>query len=111
MRKIVLWTAAVLAAVFVCLGFTLPPRPVETVGDVDPAIAPRTVAGAFHVHSNLSDGVDSRDEIAAAAAAAGLRFVIFADHGDGTRQPIPPTYANGVLCLDGVEISTNGGHY
>jgi hypothetical protein len=111
MRKIVLGTAAVLAAVFVYLGFTLPPRPVVTAGEIEPAIAARTVAGAFHVHSTVSDGVDSRDEIAAAAAAAGLRFVIFADHGDGTRQQIPPTYANGVLCLDGVEISTNGGHY
>ncbi len=111
MRKILPLTAAILAAVFVYLGFTLPPRPVPTSGSVDPAIAARTVRGAFHVHSNLSDGLDSRDEIAAAAAAAGLRIVIFTDHGDGTRQPIPATYSHGVLCLDGVEISTNGGHY
>jgi hypothetical protein len=111
MRKIVLLTAATLAAVFVYLGATLPPLAVETADGVDPAIAARTVAGAFHVHSNISDGADSRDQIAAAAAAAGLRFVIFADHGDGTRPAIPPRYSNGVLCVDGVEISTNGGHY
>jgi hypothetical protein len=40
-----------------------------------------------------------------------LKFVVFTDHGDGTRRPDPPTYRSGVLCLDGVEISTNGGHY
>jgi hypothetical protein len=33
------------------------------------------------------------------------------DHGDGTRTPDPPAYLDGVLCLDGVEISTTGGHY
>ena len=31
------------------------------------------------------------------------------DHGDATRQP-SPAYINGVLCIDAVEISTNGGH-
>jgi hypothetical protein len=46
-----------------------------------------------------------------AAARAGLKFVIFTDHGNGTRAPDPPTYRSGVLCLDAVEISTNGGHY
>ena len=33
------------------------------------------------------------------------------DHGDGTRTPASPAYRSGVLCLDGVEISTDGGHY
>src|SRR5919198_193447 len=51
------------------------------------------------------------DEVARAAARAGLRFLIFTDHGDGTRPPDPPAYRSGVLCLDGVEISTTGGHY
>jgi hypothetical protein len=36
---------------------------------------------------------------------------VFTDHGDATRAPEPPTYRSGVLCLDGVEISTTGGHY
>jgi len=26
------------------------------------------------------------------------------------RKPDPPAYRSGVLCLDGVEISTTGGH-
>ena len=70
-----------------------------------------TVRGAYHVHSNRSDGTGSLDEIAAAAATAGLDFVIVTDHGDGTRQSEPPVYRSGVLCLDGVEISTQSGHY
>jgi hypothetical protein len=49
--------------------------------------------------------------IAAAAARAGLTFVVFTDHGDATRAPDAPVYRRGVLCLDAVEISTTGGHY
>ena len=28
-----------------------------------------------------------------------------------TREPDPPAHRSGVLCIDAVEISTNGGHY
>ncbi|MGE3843545.1 MAG: CehA/McbA family metallohydrolase [Vicinamibacterales bacterium] len=66
--------------------------------------------GAVHVHSSRSDGSGSIDEIARAAARAGLDFVILTDHGDGTAPPFRPQYRAGVLCLDGVEISTNHGH-
>ena len=52
----------------------------------------RTVAGAFHVHSTRSDGIGDREAIAAAAARAGLQFVVITDHGDATRQPDPPAY-------------------
>jgi hypothetical protein len=68
------------------------------------------VRGAYHVHSRLSDGTGTLDEIAAAAAKASLQFVIVTDHGDGTRTPSAPEYRAGVLCLDGVEISTELGH-
>ncbi len=73
-------------------------------------IRAKTIAGAFHVHSVRSDGSGSRAEIAAAAARAGLQFVIITDHGDATRSPIRPPTSNGVLCIDAVEISSNGGH-
>lgn len=66
--------------------------------------------GAIHVHSSRSDGSGSLDEIARAAARAGLDFVVMTDHGDGTAPPFRPQYRAGVLCLDGVEISTNQGH-
>ncbi len=69
------------------------------------------MAGVVHVHTNRSDGSSGPDEVAAAAARAGLRFLAFTDHGDATRTPDPPTYRAGVLCVDGVEISTANGHY
>ncbi len=58
----------------------------------------------------VSDGTGSIDEIAAAAARAGLQFVILTDHGDGTRVPGPPSYRSGVLCIEAVEVNTTGGH-
>lgn len=69
-----------------------------------------TVRGAYHIHSTASDGTGSLDEIAAAAARAGLQFVIVTDHGDATRVPEPPRYRSGVLCIEAVEINTSGGH-
>ena len=69
------------------------------------------VKGAIHVHSSRSDGTGTIDDIAAAAAAAGLQFVIVTDHGDGTRAPDPPAYRSGVLVIDAVEVSTTNGHY
>jgi hypothetical protein len=51
-----------------------------------------------------------RDDVTRAAAAAGLQFVIITDHGDGTRTPDLPDYRNGVLYIDGVEVSTIDGH-
>ena len=109
-RKAGILTAALVAAVFLWLLFTLPPRPAMAAGGVSDAIRARTIAGAFHVHSVRSDGSGSRAEIAAAAARAGLQFVVITDHGDATRSPDPPAYIDGVLCIDAVEISSNGGH-
>lgn len=106
MRKVLFVTAALAAAVLVWVSLTLPPRQVRLQRTPD-----GTVAGILHVHTSRSDGRSTPDEIAAAAARAGLSFVVFTDHGDGTRTPDPPTYRSGVLCVDGVEISTTGGHY
>jgi hypothetical protein len=110
MRKAFSMTAAVLAAVVLFWLWTLPPNPVS-LPPVDPALASHIVPGAFHVHTNRSDGAAAPAEVAAAARRAGLRFVIFTDHGDATRPPDPPAYIEGVLCLDAVEISTSAGHY
>jgi hypothetical protein len=107
----VIGTTAVLAAAVVLFLATLPPGPRTAAWGGDPGLPARTVAGALHVHTTRSDGAADRAAVAAAAARAGLQFVVFADHGDATRAPEPPAYLDGVLCLDGVEISTNGGHY
>lgn len=104
-RTFLITTVAVVAAVVLYVVATLPPatRQLSTtpVG---------VVSGAYHVHSNRSDGSGSLSDIAAAAAAAGLQFVIVTDHGDATRPPEPPQYLSGVLVIDAVEISTVEGH-
>jgi hypothetical protein len=104
--RVVLVTAALAAAVAVLAVLARPPARLELAGAPD-----GTIAGGFHIHTNRSDGRGSPDDVARAAARAGLAFVVFTDHGDGTRAPDPPTYRAGVLCLDGVELSTSGGHY
>jgi hypothetical protein len=111
MRNRILTTAAIAAAVVVVWVALWPPAPRRVTGSSDPELRQRTLSGAFHVHSKQSDGAGTRPEIAAAAARAGLQFVVFTDHGDGTRPPEPPSYSSGVLCIDAVEISTAGGHY
>jgi hypothetical protein len=68
------------------------------------------VRGAVHVHSRRSDGSGTPQQIAAAAASAGLQFVILTDHGDGTRIPAEPAYHSGVLMVDAVEVSSSDGH-
>ena len=106
--KRVLLAAAVLAtvvAIFVWL--ELPPKDQALAG----TFADGTVAGVLHIHSNRSDGRGTPEQIAHAAARAGLKFIVITDHGDATRTPDPPVYREGVLCLDGAEISTAGGHY
>jgi hypothetical protein len=88
----------------------LPPRAATPVTTAPVSALPDAVRGAIHVHSDRSDGTGSVDEIAAAAARAGLKFVIFTDHGDGMRVSSLPDYRQGVLCIDAVEVSTDGGH-
>jgi hypothetical protein len=85
---------------------TLPPRAAR----LTPGADGRVVYGAFHVHTNRSDGTGTPDEIAAAAGRAGLTFVVLTDHGDATRDIDPPQYRNGVLSIDAAEISSAGGH-
>jgi hypothetical protein len=110
MRKALKVTAAVLVAVTFFLVMTLPARP-RGVPAPQTGVASRTVAGGYHIHTTHSDGSGDRASVAAAASRAGLRFVIITDHGDATRVPDAPSYIDGVLCIDGVEVSTKGGHY
>ena len=102
--------AALIAAV-VLLSLGALPWSAGVIPAADPVAARRFVRGAFHVHTSRSDGAGDVSTVAAAAAAAGLQFVVLTDHGDGTRPPLPPSYVEGVLCLDAVEISSDDGHY
>src|SRR5215471_13883095 len=98
--------AVCLAAIGALIAFTLPPRSIPLNRSDD-----GTIAGVLHIHTNRSDGQGDPETVAAAAARAGLKFIVFSDHGDATRKPDAPVYRSGVLCLDGVEVSTSGGHY
>jgi hypothetical protein len=104
------WRWASAAAVLVAGVAALPPSAVDS-GPTTRQPRRNTIAGAFHVHTSRSDGAGTIDDVAAAAARAGLDFLILTDHGDGRRVPDGPSYRSGVLVIDGVEISTAGGHY
>ncbi len=106
MRRIVLAALLIAAAgaVFVVVPPAAQPLPAAASGLTTP------VRGAIHIHTRRSDGSGTVDDVAAAAARAGLQFVIVTDHGDGTRNPDPPSIRSNVLVIDAVEISTWGGH-
>lgn len=101
-RLAVLAGVAAVAALYIA---SLPASPLELS-----ATGPRQPRGVFHVHTNRSDGAGTPADVAAAAARAGLDFVILTDHGDATRAPNPPSYLDGVLVIDAVEVSTTRGH-
>ena len=102
------WFAILLlAAIAISSYMTMPPA-ARTL-PASPVLR-AAVRGAIHVHTRRSDGSGTVDDVARAGAGAGLNFVILTDHGDGTREPEPAIYKQGVLCIDAVEISTTGGH-
>ena len=107
-KRIILFVAlAAAGAAYVAM---LPP-PARGAGALEVAASgPEPLRGTIHVHSARSDGTGNIEQIAGAAARAGLGFVIVTDHGDGSRKPDPPAYLGGVLVIDAVEISTTAGH-
>src|ERR1700736_4425616 len=107
MKRLAVATAVLAAALVIAVAVAIPPAQLRLANPSPDG----SVAGILHIHTSRSDGQSSPEAIAAAAARAGLKFVVFTDHGDATRAPDPPEYRSGVLCLDGVEISTAGGHY
>ena len=107
-RRLLLIAAATLGVAIAALVLLAPPRAARLTADPR---NPLELRGALHVHTTRSDGSGTIDQIAEAAASAGLQFVLFADHGDGTRAAAAPRYVSGVLCIDAVEIGTTAGHY
>ena len=105
MRRARTAVVVIVAVTLLAVVWLLPPATHRTAPPGE-----RVVRGAYHAHTDRSDGSGSPDGVAAAAAAAGLRFVILTDHGDGTREPDPPSYRSGVLVIDAVEVNTSGGH-
>ena len=104
MKRVAVIGAVALAAVAIAMWQALPPPP-QTL-----TAASSGIRGAIHVHTRRSDGSGTFRQIAAAAARAGLQFVILTDHADGTWTPARPEYLSGVLVIDAVEISGEDGH-
>ena len=69
MKRVLLVTAALVAAVAVFTPRRSPPRPIA----LDLSWSDGTIPGVLHIHTNRSDGLSTPDEIAAAAARAGLQ--------------------------------------
>src|SRR5215217_7495602 len=102
------WIVGSIAVAVAASSYASMPRAARTLAPSPSLRLP--VRGAIHIHTRRSDGTGTVDDVARAASRAGLKFVILTDHGDGTREPDTPTYRNGVLCIDAVEISTASGH-
>jgi hypothetical protein len=81
-------------------------RPFSVTGD---APAGARAVGVVHVHTTLSDGGGTPEEVARAARAAGLQFVVLTDHNNLDAKPFEG-YHDGVLVIAGTEISTTAGH-
>ncbi|MCX6553123.1 MAG: hypothetical protein NTY02_19335 [Acidobacteria bacterium] len=111
MRRFLFVLVAVLLAWAAWALVSLPPASLHLPAPVARAGDAPVVRGVYHIHSRASDGTGTLADIAAAASRAGLSFVIVTDHGDAMRRPSLPAYLGGVLCLEGVEISTTDGHY
>lgn len=83
-------------------------RPFDVQGP-DPLDGLPRATGVVHVHTTLSDGGGTPQEVAAAARSAGLGFVAITDHNNVDAKAFEG-YHDGVLVLVGTEISTTAGH-
>lgn len=88
---------------------------VAVLGVPDASYAPSTsdryLWGAAHVHSELSDGRASLEDIAEAAARAHVDFVLLADHGPPNRDAaLIDETIGGVRFIGGSEVELPEGH-
>ena len=67
------------------------------------------ISGAVHVHTTLSDGRATPEQVIEAAEAAGLSFVVITDHGTLDAKAVAG-YHGELLALVGAETSTEAGH-
>ena len=83
-------------------------RPLPLVG-ARPDDGWARAAGVVHVHTTLSDGGGTPEEVIRAARATGLAFLGITDHNNLDAKPLEG-YRDGVLVLVGSELSTPAGH-
>ena len=106
MRRRALALVAFLAGLF-CY-WTLKQEPLPVAG-VEHADGYTRLSGVVHVHTTLSDGGGSADEVIAAAKDAGLSFVVITDHNNVDAKAFEG-YRGEVLVIAGTELSTTAGH-
>ncbi len=71
----------------------------------------KEAVGVYHIHSTFSDGRKNAADIARIAAAQGLDFLIFTDHGNPNYESLEFQGEKfGILVLAGSELSVNRGH-
>ena len=68
------------------------------------------VSGVAHIHTTHSDGGGTIADVASAAAAARLDFVIVTDHNSLAGKPLEGYGEAGVLTIVGTEIANHEGH-
>ena len=104
-------TAAVVAAVVVFWAALLPPAPLRSGGSPDPtsSAAPSPARSMSTARSRTASRRDPRSRPRRREPVCGSSCS--PTTAMPRVQPEAPSYASGVLCIDAVEISTDGGHY
>lgn len=72
--------------------------------------APVRLSGVVHVHTNLSDGRGSPEEVVEAARRAGVDFLVVTDHNRVDPGRFESSSSGGPVVIVGSEISTDAGH-
>ena len=93
----------------------------EPVEKADPVVGwspPPSIRGArwyrgdLHLHTVHSDGQRDPDELAAAANAAGLDFIVSTDHNTSSANRVwAASRTAGLLVIPGEEVTTRHGHW
>lgn len=83
-------------------------KPLPVAGAA-PADGFTRVAGILHVHTRVSDGAGTPEEVIAAAQRAGLAFLVITDHNALDAKTLEGRHGD-VLVLVGAELSTVAGH-
>ncbi len=73
-----------------------------------PPLPPGEMRGAYHLHTDKSDGRGSLAQVIGAARRAGLQFLVVTDHN--VMSPEDAGWHDGVLVIEASEISAPYGH-
>ncbi len=89
-------------------------KPIPSVASPPPPsiCGARWYRGDLHLHTVHSDGERDPDELAAAARAGGLDFIVSTDHNTNAANRVwPACRTGGLLVIPGEEVTTRHGHW